>query len=124
MDKRVNAEIRKINKVLKDADVTEYRRKSLQPIIENAAYMCVKLQDTIEVLGESDVCVPYDNGGGQKGIKENPVFKGYESLFKTYMLAMGKILDTLPEEKAAEMLPEENEKPKTILEIVRSKKQA
>ena len=124
MDKRVNAEIRKINKVLKDADVTEYRRKSLQPIIENAAYMRIKLLDTIDELGDSDICVPYDNGGGQIGIRENPLFKGYKNLFKTYMLAMGKILDSLPEEKAEEVLTSDNEKPQTILELVRSKKQA
>lgn len=71
---------------------------------------------------ESSVVIPYDNGGGQKGLRENPLFKGYESLWRCYIAGMTKILDAMPlEEAQSELKKEEPQAPATILELVRSK---
>lgn len=49
--------------------------------------------------GGMQMVVPYDNGGGQKGIRKNPLFEMYNAAFKNYasginaldaMLAGGK----------------------------------
>lgn len=119
---RTEAEIDRINDLLNEANVSERRRAALQGLIEHTAYMRVKLDDTREVIRNSDVCIPYDNGGGQTGIRENPLFKGYESLFKSYLAGMIKILDALPSERAIVEEIVEVEKPKTILELVRDNK--
>ena len=67
--------------------------------------------------------VEYDNGGGQKGIRENPVFKAYEALWKSYMLGMDKILAIIPEEQKEDLQAEtEQIKPQTVLDFVREKR--
>lgn len=91
----------------------------LTPVIENVAWMKIKLDDTREKIKTSSVVIPYDNGGGQTGLRENPLYKGYESLFKSYMAGMGKILECLPKDVAEQAV--EVEKPKSVLELVRDK---
>ena len=91
----------------------------LEPVITNVAWMRIKLDETRRAIANSTVAIPYDNGGGQAGIRENPVFKGYESLYKSYMGGMRSILDCLPPVKATEAAPVE--KPKSVLEMVRLK---
>lgn len=115
----VAEEISRLIDVLRNADISDNRIRALSPIIENTAWMKVKLDDTREKIKTSSVVVPYDNGGGQKGIRENPLFKGYESLWKSYMTGMDRILATLPAE--VQEKEETAEKPSTILELVRDK---
>lgn len=106
--------------ILTDSGVKESRIESLKPIIENVAWMKVKLDDAREAVKTSNVVIPYDNGGGQKGLRENPLFKGYESLWKSYMAGMGRILECLPSEQIKQEV-EIVETPKTMLELVRDK---
>lgn len=115
-----NLESERIKSILIDAGVSDKRIKALEPIIENTAWMKIKLDETRELIKTSNVVIPYDNGGGQKGLRENPLFKGYESLWKSYMAGMGKILDCFPSERI-EQETKEVESPKTVLELVRNK---
>lgn len=112
------SEVKRLMQILEDAEVSENRREALKPIVENVAWMKEKLDDAREKIAESSVAIPYDNGGGQTGIRENPLYKGYESLWKSYMAGMERILSALPDE---EIKKEELEKPKTMLELVREK---
>lgn len=114
------AEIDRINSILEECGISEARKTALKPIIENVAWMRFKLDDTREAIKGSGVVIPYDNGGGQKGLRENPLFKGYESLWKSYMAGMEKIFACLP----AEVVKEEVaviEQPKTMLELIKAK---
>ena len=119
-DPRVSAEIENIKQMLGDYKVSEKRLKALKSIIENTAWMKIKLDDAREAVKTSNVVIPYDNGGGQTGLRENPLFKGYESLWKSYMAGMARILDCLPNEQV-NIEVEKIETPKTVLELVRSK---
>lgn len=110
----------RILNILTDCGVKESKIESLKPIIENVAWMKVKLDDAREAVKTSNVAIPYDNGGNQKGIRVNPLFTGYESLWKSYMSGMAKILDCLPKEEIEETV-NAVETPKTMLELVRSK---
>ena len=117
---RAQDEYNRICDILIDVGVSNKRRELLEPIIVNTAWMKAKLDDSREAIKNSQIVISYDNGGGQKGIRENPLFKGYESLWKSYITGMGKILESVPDE--TELLSEvEEEAPKTILQIVRSK---
>lgn len=116
-------EAERLRSLLFDCGVSENYIALLETIIENTAYMKVKLDDAREKINNSSVVIPYDNGGGQTGIRENPLFKGYEALFKSYMSGMCKILDALPQ-SAETVKKEETEKPQTILELVKAKKKA
>lgn len=115
-----NLESERLKTVLIDAGISEKRIKALEPIIENTAWMKLKLDETRELIKTSNVVIPYDNGGGQKGLRENPLYKGYESLWKSYMSGMSRILDCLPREYV-EKEADKIETPKTVLELVRSK---
>ena len=113
-------EAKRLKELLLNEKVSQQQIMLIEPIIENTAWMKIKLDETRESIKTSSVAMPYNNGGGQKGVRENPLFKGYEALWKAYMQGMEKILDQLPEE-AAKTKAQEFEKPKTMLELVRER---
>lgn len=118
----VAKEKRKIVRELKRAKISAYKMKILEPIIQNCAWMRVKLDGVREDISMEKITVEYDNGGGQKGIRKNPIFDGYEALWKSYMLGMGRILDCIPDQKEAEeALKVEETRPSTVLDQVRAK---
>lgn len=122
-DARYKKELKRINKLLSEAGVSDEKKKLIQPVIENTAWMKVKLDDARIEVNNSQIVITYDNGGGQKGIRENPLYKGYESLWKSYMQGMQKIIDCIPDNNP-EIKNEEIEKPLSMLEIVRARKKA
>lgn len=116
---RAEEEQKRIQTLLNDVGISDKRQKLLDPIILNTAWMKAKLDDAREAIKTSNIVISYDNGGGQKGIRENPLFKGYESLWRSYMAGMSKILDALPQEVIEQSVA--IEQPKTMLELVRNK---
>lgn len=57
----------------------------------NIVFMEDKLDQARDLIGSTSVAIQYDNGGGQKGVRENPAFKGYTSLLKSYMSAIEQL---------------------------------
>lgn len=115
-------EMKRLKKLLKDAGVSAPRMKMLEPVIENVAWMKIKLDQAREKIKNSGIVMPYDNGGGQTGIRENPAFKGYEALWKSYMAGMSKLLEAMPPEVIeAEEKTEKEQAPVTVLELIRTK---
>ena len=122
---RTARELRRLNKMLRDGGVDEKIIKALRPVVENTAWMKVKLDAAREKIHNTGIVIPYDNGGGQQGIRESPAFKGYESLWKAYMLGMGRLLDTLPDERADAEKDRANEAaPATVLDLVMARRRA
>lgn len=119
MTDRVKNEEQRLRALLFECGISDRRMKAMETIIENVSWMRVKLDDTREMIKTSGVAINYDNGGGQKGIRENPLFKGYQSLWKSYMSGMEQIIACLPKED--ENAADQVEKPKTVLEMVRNK---
>lgn len=120
---RAEEEYNRLCDLLREAGVAEKRILVIEPIIQNTAWMKIKLDDAQKTIKDSQIVISYDNGGGQKGIRENPLFKGYEALWKAYMQGMSVILDRLPVE-STEVKKEEMEKPRNMLELVRERKRA
>lgn len=121
MQLRIDTEKERIYEFLDRAGVSDPRLDALQVVIEDAAFMRVKLEDSRELIKNSQIVMPYDNGGGQKGIRENPLFKGYEALFKSYLMAMDKIMSVLPKE-ADNALKSFTDDTDNVIEMVRSLK--
>jgi len=117
---RAESEQNRIINLLTDAGISDKRMKLLEPVIANTAWMKAKLNDAREAIKNSNIVIAYDNGGGQKGIRENPLFKGYEALWKSYILGMNKILDSLPPEAVQTEITKES-KPQNVLSIIRAK---
>lgn len=120
IEQRARKEQNRIKQTLNYYGASKQKVKFLMPIIENTAWMKVKLDDARELIQDAEICVEYDNGGGQRGIRENPLFKAYEALWKSYVSGMSQIIGVLPEEKAKEA-EQIVEKPKSVLELVRDK---
>jgi hypothetical protein len=116
---RAEKEKQRMVQILQTAGISGSRMDALAPIIDNAAWMKAKLDDARAEIKDSSVAIPYDNGGGQTGIRENPQFKAYEALWKSYISGMSYILQTLPPETAKEADTEP--KPATVLEMVKSR---
>ena len=89
-------------------------------VSDNVSWMKIKLDEDREQIKEENITVEYDNGSGQRGVRENPMFNGYEALWKTYMSGLSSLISGLPKSKAA--LIEESEKPQSMLELIRAKK--
>lgn len=104
---------------LNDAGITPKKMAVLMPVVDNVAWMAGKLDEAREAIRAEGVVIEYDNGGGQSGIRENPLFKGYESLWKSYIAGMNKILECIHGDVAVEI--KEADAPKTVLELVRNK---
>lgn len=116
INSRKNKEKNRLKRLLKDAGAEEWKIKLLLPVIENTAWMCVKLEDSVEAIRGSEIAISYDNGGGQSGIRQNPLFQGYEALWKAYMTGMSQIMAAADEKKDAKST---GLKPKTVLSIIR-----
>lgn len=120
---RAEEEQNRLTKILKSANVSERRMMILSPVIVNTAWMKAKLDDARDAIKNSQIAISYDNGGGQKGIRENPLFKGYESLWRSYIQGVDRILSALPDEAANEY-DGGADKPKTVLELIQRKHRA
>ena len=116
---RADEEKKRIIDILVEAGISKRRMDMLAPVIENVSWMRAKLDDSRDLIKNSNIVMPYDNGGGQRGIRENPAFKGYESLWKAYMQGMNRILDTLPPEEIQAAV--EETRPQTVLDTMRAK---
>lgn len=53
-------------------------------LAEAVVFMADKLEESRKAMKDEPLVVPYDNGGGQSGIRENPHFTAYEKLMATY----------------------------------------
>lgn len=120
LEEKATMEVERLKSLLFDYNIPEKKIGFLEDVINNVAWMKVKLDEARAAIKTSNVVIPYNNGGGQKGMRENPLFKGYESLFKSYMNGMQQILNVLPKQ-VAEETKEEIEKPQTMLDLVRAK---
>ena len=97
IEKRYAAERRKLARFLSKNGLNEEKIKSLDPVILNVSWMKSKLDDARTAIGEDGITVEYDNGGGQTGVRENPAFRAYEALWKTYLSGLDALLKLLPE---------------------------
>ena len=75
----------------------EDRREGLTAIAEHVAFVKVKLDEGRRACEDAGLTVEYDNGGGQKGERENPALKAYAALLKLYMDGMREIFRAMPE---------------------------
>ena len=77
---RVDAELRKLQRITKDA-IPKERRDAALSLLPNIAFLKVKLDD---------------NGGGQSGLREHPGFSAYNKLFTTFARAVKQLTDMMP----------------------------
>ena len=77
------------------ASLPEPTRARAVELAENVLWMEGKLAEARKAIGKSSVAIPYDNGGGQRGIRKNPAFDGYNSLMSSYTKALKQLCEML-----------------------------
>lgn len=77
------------------ASLPEPTRARAVELAENVLWMEGKLAEAREAIGRSSVAIPYDNGGGQRGIRKNPAFDGYNALMAQYTRALKQLCEML-----------------------------
>ena len=85
--------------------------------LSQVTYSSVK-EDAREDIAGDGLTTEYDNGGGQTGVRENPAFKAYEALWKSYSTGLQIILSVLTEQ-AAQVVKDNSE---NVLELVLNRK--
>lgn len=79
-------------------------------LAESVIFMAKKLEETRIKLENEPLVVSYDNGGGQKGIRENPHFVAYEHLMATYNKSFKQLSEIIekgsPVKKASSIMAE------------------
>lgn len=73
----------------------------LKELNVNARFMKRVLARTRKALKDQQVVIPYDNGGGQIGIRANPAFGEYERLLKSYCSTLRAIDEAEGSKKGA-----------------------
>ena len=95
-NKRIKKEITKLNKIFKD--IEEDRKKAVQKLIENVAFMAATLEDLQNEINEKGFIETYKNGENQFGTKESSAIKIYNSLIRNYNVSLKQLLDQLPDD--------------------------
>ena len=91
---KVQSELKRLQTLTKDA-IPKSLRDVAMPLIHNLAWQKVKLDEARrDLMGES-LFVPYDNGGGQSGIREHPGFVAYNKLFTTFSRGIKQLTDLM-----------------------------
>lgn len=97
-NKKVKAEYKRLQDLLARAEVPQQQRDVLAPVIDNMAWQRVKLDEARKEMQDASIVCHYDNGGGQSGERENPIFKAYINLWRAYMVGLEKYTSYLPKD--------------------------
>lgn len=60
-------------------------------LAESVIFMASKLEESRKAMINEPLVVPYDNGGGQMGMRENPHYTAYEKLMNTYSRSLAQL---------------------------------
>lgn len=114
----ISMERERLESILERAGVPTQKKSVLLPVIDNMAWQRIKLDEAREEMKSASIICTYDNGGGQSGTRENPIFKAYINLWRAYMVGLEKFSASLPKEMQEEVAAEAT----NILAQVRSMK--
>lgn len=91
---RIATEKRRISGLFKDLDAK--RKKAVQPLIENAAFMAATLQGLQDKINKTGAVSKYKNGANQYGTKKSPEVEIYNTMIKNYAYVIKQLTDMLP----------------------------
>ena len=79
--------------------IPEKLRPYATELAENVVFQCRKLAETRKAMqkNNSQLVVAYNNGGGQSGIRKNPIYEAYNQLMANYRKSLQQLTDLLQE---------------------------
>ena len=95
-EQKIKSEKRKLNEIFKELD--ENVKKTVESLIEEAAFMAVSLAELQEKINEKGYTEEYQNGANQKGVKKSSEVEIYNTMIKNYMAVVKQRTDLIPKE--------------------------
>lgn len=86
------------------AKIPANKRKLVEGLLQNAAYMSATLQELQAIVNEQGAVLVGVNGNGFTTVQENPAQKSYTALIGKYSAVMDKLDGLLPAEQAESKL--------------------
>lgn len=102
---RIKKEIDRLGKLFSKVDAK--RKKAVNSLIENAAFMSVTLDDLQMQINRNGAVSEYQNGENQWGTKKSPQIEIYNSMIKNHMSILKQLTDLMPEPE----IKQEKQKP-------------
>lgn len=99
---RINKELTRISLFFEEVDANQ--KAIVAPLLQNAAFMKVTLEDLKEVINTEGVTEEYQNGANQRGVKQSAALQSYNSLIKNYASVIKTLSQLLPPERKATAL--------------------
>ena len=95
-DQRISQEYARMKELF--SAMPENELMFCDPLLQNAAFMKVTLEDLQKAINENGVTDSYQNGANQSGTKASADMQAYNSLAKVYNALMDKLSAKLPKE--------------------------
>ena len=95
-EKRIEKELARISVYFERVDANQ--RAMAQPLLQNAAFMAVTLQDLQTVINAEGLTEEYRNGSNQYGIKPSASLQAYNTTVKNYAAVIKTLAQLLPKE--------------------------
>ena len=94
---RIRDELDRLSELF--ADMEDDKRSLVGPLMQNAAFMRVTLEDLQEIIIEEGPTEVYTNGQHQEGVKQSAAVQAYNSLIKNYVSVIKSLAQYLPYKK-------------------------
>ena len=109
-ERRIKKEFQRLNEIY--SELPEKKYKIALPLIENAAFMRVTLEDMQKAINLEGEVETYQNGANQYGKKESSTVRSYNNMIKNYNTINKRLEDMIPtevkESKLASFLNDED----------------
>ena len=93
-EEQITAEVERISALFERADAN--KKALVTPLIENAAFMSVTLDEMQAIINRDGVIDHYTNGKHQGGAKASAAVQGYNSLVKNYAAVIKTLMGLVP----------------------------
>lgn len=93
-ESRINQELERLKNYFENVD--DNQKAMATPLLQNASFMKVTLEDLQKIINKDGVTDEYQNGANQHGIKQSAVLQSYNALIKNYAGVMKTLSQLLP----------------------------
>lgn len=91
---KIKKELQRLNDIF--VDIETNKKKTVEKLIEDAAFMAVTLEETRQIIARDGVIEKYQNGENQKGIKKSSAVEVYDKMVNTYSRVIKQLCDLIP----------------------------
>lgn len=113
-EQRIAEELARLSDLFEGVDANQ--KANAAPLLQNASFMKVTLEDLQDQINAEGVTEVYQNGANQHGVKQSATLQSYNALIKNYASVVKSLSQLLPPErkkivyeppKVHELTPEE-----------------